>query len=134
MSYLCVVINNSIIRLKILSLSRVRLKWKIVFSHFLPLHKWSDVDDNNIHYLLNADFVPGILYDICIIYIIALHVSSIYCAKHRVLMTFPKSPNSPVAMLRFSSRAVHTQTYAFFFFFLTRNVSLFSEGFRGKHC
>ena len=69
MSYLCVVINNSIIRLKILSLSRVRLKWKIVFSHFLPLHKWSDVDDNNIHYLLNADFVPGILYDICIIYI-----------------------------------------------------------------
>lgn len=118
MSYLCVVTNNSIIRLKILSLSRVRLKWKIMFSHLLPLYKWSDVvDDNNIHCLLNADFVPGILYDICIIYIIALHVSSTYCAKHRVLMTFPNSPNSPVAMLRFSSRAVHTQTYAFFFFF-----------------
>lgn len=67
MSYLCVVMNSPIIRSKILSLAGHRLKWKIVFSQFLPLHKWNDlVDDNNICCLLNAYFVPGILYDICI--------------------------------------------------------------------
>lgn len=58
-----------------------KLKWKTVFSQFLPLRKWSDVVDNDDkeRYMLFTECLFCARNFTCnIIYIITLHVNIIF--------------------------------------------------------